>query len=92
MILWLYYYASFYNVSEGISVIYNEPGYAYNGYILIKDSNYSDAATFKTAMSGVQLCYELATPLTYQLTGQDIITLVGDNYIWSDSGDVTITE
>ena len=40
----------------------------------------------------IQVCYELATPLTYQLTGQDIITLVGDNYIWSDSGDVTITE
>lgn len=28
----------------------------------------------------------------YHITGQDIITLVGDNYIWSDSGDVTITE
>lgn len=35
---------------------------------------------------------ELATPLTYQLTAQDVVTLVGDNYIWSDSGDVTITE
>lgn len=40
----------------------------------------------------IQVCYELATPFTYQLTPQDIITLVGDNYIWSDSGDVTITE
>lgn len=60
--------------------------------INVKDSRYTDAATFKTAMSGVQLCYELATPITYQLTTQDIITLVGDNYIWSDSGDVTITE
>ena len=38
------------------------------------------------------ISYELATPLTYQLTGTDIVTLVGDNYIWSDSGDVTITE
>ena len=28
------------------------------------DSQYSDAATFKTAMSGVMLVYELATPTT----------------------------
>lgn len=60
--------------------------------INVKDSRYTDAATYKTAMAGVKLCYELATPLTYQLSPQDIITLVGDNYIWSDSGDVTITE
>lgn len=60
--------------------------------INVKDSRYTNAATFKTAMSDVQLCYELATPITYQLTGTDILTSVGDNYIWSDSGDVTITE
>lgn len=29
---------------------------------LVRDGNYSDAATFKTAMSGVYLVYELATP------------------------------
>ena len=34
----------------------------------IKDSAYSDAATFKTAMSGVYLNYELATPTTEQGT------------------------
>ena len=40
----------------------------------------------------VQIAAPIDTPITYQLTGQDIITLVGDNYIWSDSGDVTIKE
>lgn len=30
--------------------------------IIIKDTDYTDAATFKTAMSGVYLVYELATP------------------------------
>ena len=30
--------------------------------VYIHDSSYSDAQTFKTAMSGVYLCYELATP------------------------------
>ena len=32
--------------------------------ILITDSAYTDAATFKTAMNGVYLVYELATPTT----------------------------
>ena len=34
------------------------------GRIAIIDSSYTDAATFKTAMSGVYLFYELATPTT----------------------------
>lgn len=37
--------------------------------IWIKDSAYSDAATFKTAMSGVYLVYELATPTEETATG-----------------------
>ena len=53
---------------------------------------YANAAGFKSGMSGQILVYELSTPITYQITGTDIVTLVGDNYIWSDSGDVTITE
>jgi len=32
--------------------------------VFIRDDTYSDAATFKTAMSGVMLVYELATPTT----------------------------
>lgn len=38
-----------------------------NKRVYIKDSAYTDAATFKTAMSGVMLYYELATPETYLL-------------------------
>lgn len=96
---------SFKNLGELISsqfkTVYNIPNWealpvnccnsAGSSYIVFC-ADYPDAAAFKTAMSGVQLVYELATPVTYQLTTQDIITLVGDNYIWSDSGDVTITE
>lgn len=36
--------------------------------LAIKNSNYTDAATFKAAMSGVILYYELATPTTEQGT------------------------
>ena len=34
-------------------------------HISIRDDNYSDAASFMTAMNGVHLIYELATPITY---------------------------
>ena len=34
------------------------------GYCYIEDTAYTDAATFKAAMSGVYLVYELATPTT----------------------------
>lgn len=38
--------------------------YANSDEILIRDTAYTDAAAFKTAMSGVYLVYELATPTT----------------------------
>lgn len=34
------------------------------GYFYVKDSGYSDAASLKTALSGVMLVYELETPTT----------------------------
>lgn len=65
----------------------------HSGYALlfIRDDRYSDAASFKTAMNGVQLVYELATPQTYQLTPTQIMTLIGDNNVWSDAGEITLT-
>ena len=56
----------------------------------IIDSRYTNAADFKAAMSGVQLCYELATPITYQLTPQEVTTLLGANRVWSDAGDISL--
>ena len=58
---------------------------AYTG-IGIKNSNYTDAATFKAAMSGVMLYYELETPIITDIS--DIIT--SDNLIGVE-GNGTIT-
>jgi hypothetical protein len=41
-------------------------------------------------MSGVQLVYELATPQTYQLTAQQLKTLLGQNNVWADAGDISV--
>lgn len=59
--------------------------------IVIKDLTYTDATTFKSAMNGVQLVYELATPQTYQLTPQQVNTLVGTNNVWSEQGNIELS-
>lgn len=46
------------------------------------------AAAFKTAMSGVQLVYELATPQTISLTPTQIDLLFGYNTLFADTGDI----
>lgn len=61
--------------------------------IYVRDSSYmgGDATAFKTAMSGVQLVYELATPQVVQLTAEQVMILKNQNNIWVDSGDVEVT-
>lgn len=44
-----------------------------------------------TPTIGAQVVYTLATPLTYQLTAQEVAVLVGTNNIWASSGDVSLT-
>ena len=58
-----------------------------NGIYIRDDSKSSlSADDFKTAMSGVYLVYELATPQTYQLTPNSTISaIVGTNNIFMDT-------
>lgn len=51
-------------------------GNANNATVYIKDSAYTTAAAFKTASGGVLLAYELATPVEYTLTMQQMIQLL----------------
>lgn len=65
-----------------------------NGSVQIYDSTKKDlsAEDFNTAMSGVQLCYELASPVTIPLTAEQISTLPGVNNVWINfaTGDITV--
>lgn len=56
----------------------------------VKNPDYTSASDFKTAMDGVQLVYELATPTTITLTPTQVSSLLGNNNIWADSGDVDV--
>ena len=62
------------------------------GQIYIYDSRYTDAATFKTAMSGIYLVYAIATPTTLSLTGQNITAEVGVNNVSAPGTNQEIVE
>lgn len=82
-------YASIPPQSSGDCYIYVHP----SGQIRVKDTANASltGAQFKTLMSGVQLVYELETPVTYQLTPQEVTAFTA-NHIWSSSGgNVTVS-
>ena len=64
-----------------------------NGRYYIYDNRFSDLETAKAIVTEteIQLVYELATPITYTLTPQEVRTLLGINNIWSDTGDTEVT-
>ena len=56
-------------------------------------STYTDIDAFKASLvsNPMTVCYKLATPQTYQLTGQQLKTLLGTNNVWADTGNVSVT-
>jgi hypothetical protein len=61
-----------------------------NGYMYAKDSNYNSATDFKTALNGVQLVYELATPTTFYTQPTAVKSLDGENNVSASTGDVDV--
>ena len=59
-------------------------------YIIVVDNSYASVSAFKTAMNGVHLVYELATPTEITLTPTQVKTLLGNNNIFADSGSVEV--
>ena len=60
--------------------------------VIVKDRTLADktAAEIKTAMSGVQLVYELAQETTIPIDPVTIKTLLGNNNIYADTGDSSV--
>ena len=59
-----------------------------SGQINIRNTSYTSEQSFKSAMSGHQIVYSLATPFTVQLTPTQIEQLLGANDVFADCGDV----
>ena len=69
---------------DGCIYLFENDNYATNKYrVFIRDLSKASltAVQFKTAMDGVQLCYELATPTELTLTPAELELLKGYNYI-----------
>ena len=63
--------------------------------VALKDTTYENATVeeMQTAMSGVQLVYELLTPVEYTITTADVIQLLtGYNNIWADTGNINLLQ
>lgn len=52
-------------------------------------SSVADMNSFLTS-TPMQVVFELATPIEYTLTPQQIETLLGENNVWSDAGEITV--
>ena len=64
--------------------------YTGNTLLWICDKAYTDATAFKESLSEQTAVLPLAEPRTIQLTPKQVNTLLGENNVWSDSGDVTV--
>jgi hypothetical protein len=82
--------ANWYTADE-TSRLYGSVSYGFSR-VAIRDDTYTDAASFKTAMSGVYLVYELATTTTEQADpfeeNQAIVSNGIEEYIVTEQGDV----
>lgn len=80
------------NLHTADNTISAYPSYG-SGYIFVIDTAHASdtASDFKTAMNGVQLVYELKTPVEVDVDPEAIKTVDGINNIWADTGEVTVT-
>ena len=63
-----------------------------NTYLIIKDTNYTDVTTWLNAIGSYKICYPLATPVEItDLTTDNFTTIAGEQNIFSNSGDVTVS-
>ena len=72
---------------------YHVKGSAGNNNIYVTDSRYTTAADFKTANDQKYVYLELPASAysTYNLTAQQVELLTGNNNVWADTGDITLT-
>lgn len=76
------------NVVTGVLTVYKANIAAYNGETLVGPwlSSMDEYSAGATPTTGAQVVYTLSTPITYQLTAQEVKTILGQNYAWSSNG------
>ena len=86
-------YGGMLDVTSGVLTVTHENIASYDGetinepWISSKDEYIAGA----TPTTGAQVVYPLTTPQTYQLTSVEVKTLLGQNNIWADTGDSSVS-
>lgn len=57
--------------------------------IRVRDTNYSTAENFTSAVNGKLLVYELYEPVVYTVSGDEIKTILGENNIFTNVGSIS---
>lgn len=87
------YYGGTIDVATGLLTVTDANIASYAGETLpltwISDRDVYAEGT--TPTMGAQVVYKLATPQTYQLTPQQLLTFLGTNSVWADTGNTTVT-
>lgn len=78
------------DVTQNNAVSVGSSFQSYSSNLIVRDTTYTDATAFKTAVTGTKLVYELAVPTTVQLTPTQVASLLGQNNVWSDAGDIAV--
>ena len=72
------------------STMDNEGMLIANGNLYIRDTSYSDVTVFKTSLNNQSFVYPLATPIRINLNKTQITTLLEENIIYANSGNISI--
>ena len=85
-----YFISNYVNRVQAITYDSNNVGYIGSSNINIKMTSVATVDDVKAlfAANPLQICYSLATPVTYQLTPTEVQMLLGTNNIWADTGDI----
>lgn len=65
-------------------------GYSANDYTVVLPNSVTSKADADAMLEGLEIVYKLATPTTISLTPTQVNSLLGNNNIWADSGDVDV--
>ena len=83
---------------RGIPWTYSDYPTLPNKYFCVQTSKFPDVDSWKSYLAAqyaagtpVQVCYKLDTPQPIQLTPQEVLALAGENTIYTNTGDVTVS-
>lgn len=62
-----------------------------NRQIYVREDSCDSVSAFVDFIRNQHIVYELATPITYHLSPQEVRTLLGTNNVWSDAGETAVT-